>query len=182
MKISNLAKAIKSNKQLNVLTTADSNGEMFQMIGYAGNLYRINNMPILNDVQMLTFLGMAKEDKGKLNYKEQTLTHDIFLDDYVGEEQMFWSTLASDHEITVFWSVALNNDEVVFAMSDSFGLADVTGSTRAFLRKSKHMTYIAIKEGMFLKALIVPQEVTVERLLERLDRERKLLERAKRNA
>lgn len=175
MKISQLAKAIKKSKQIMVVNTADSSGEMFQMVGYAGNLYRVDNMPILNDVQMLTFLGMEKSDKGSLNYQEKHRVGDMFQDDCPGEEQMFWHVLASDPDLVVLWPAGTNGGKVVFAMTESFMLAGISGSTRAFLRTDGDTTYIAIKEGMFLKALLVEQGVTVERLLDNLDNERKLL-------
>ena len=178
VEMSKLKKAIKKHKNMMVVNTADSSGEMFQMVGYNGNLYRVDNMPILNDVQMLTFLGMEKTDKGSLNYQEKDLLGDMFQDDCPGEEQMFWNVLMSDSELVMLWPAGTNDGKVVFAVSESFQLAGISGSTRVFLRKYRDNTYIAIKEGMFLKALLVPQDVTVGMLLDNLDNERKILERA----
>ena len=58
---------------MQVINTADGSGEVFQMVGYVGNLYRVENMTLLNDIQMLTFLGMEKEDKGSLNFMQQKI-------------------------------------------------------------------------------------------------------------
>ena len=177
MKISKLAAAIKKSKHMQVINTADGSGEVFQMVGYVGNLYRVENMPLLNDIQMLTFLGMEKEDKGSLNFMQQKIGGEIFHDDYTGEVQLHWSALVSDPELTVFWPDDISNSTVLFGKTESLSLAGITGSTRAFLRADENGTYIAIKEGMLLKALLAPQKVEAARLIERLDHERKLLER-----
>ena len=177
MQTSKLAKAIKKSKHLQVVNAVDENGELFQLVGYAGNLYRIENMPMLNDVQMLTFLGMEKEDKGSLNYQESNFKGKLYYDDYPGEKQLHWSVLASDPELTAFWPDDISDSDIAFGMTDSFGLAGLTGSTRAFMRKFGDIKYIAIKDGMFLRALLAPQKVSVERLIERIDHERRLLER-----
>lgn len=176
VEMSKLKKAIKKHKNMMVVNTADSSGELFQMVGYNGNLYRVDNMPILNDVQMLTFLGMEKADKGSLNYKESNVLGNMFQDDCPGEEQLFFNILMSDPELVAFWPSGISGGEVVFSMAESFLLAGMTGNTRAFLRKDNNLTCIAIKEGMFLKALLVPQDVTVETLLDTLDNERMILE------
>lgn len=179
MKTGKLVKAIKKSKHLQVVKAVDENGAIFQMVGYAGNLYRIENMPILNDIQMLTFLGMAKEDKGSLNYQEIDTQSKMFHDYYPGEKPVHWRTLMSDPDLKAFWEEEGTECVPEFVSVDSFELADITGSTQAFFRGNENDMYIAIKEGLLLKALLPVREVEVDGRLESLELERKLLERAK---
>ena len=175
MKIQKLAKAIKKSKHLQVVNAVNEEGEAFQMVGYLGNLYKIHNMPQLNDIQMLTFLGMDKEDKGKLNYQVIDTKSSMYYDYCPGEEPVFWRTLLCDPEVKAFWKSNGDDGEIVFTMVDSFDLSDITGGTQAFLRGNKNDRYIAIKEGMFLKALLPVLEVSTDGRIEELEFELKLL-------
>lgn len=167
MKLKSIAKLIKSKGQATLYSDVECEE---QWLGVGDAIYLLTRLPWFNDIDTLfTVLDLSEKERDKIAANYSTLPkHLCFKDVWNGERPLLTSAL----------TLALGELELIPART-SMGLrffetqylgpvSDMSDYDFIERRMDNDSPYIAVKQGLCIKALIIPDALEKTRLPEEL--------------
>lgn len=168
MKFSKITSLAKRNKT--AILMRDDDGQQWLSIGSA--VYRLENMPVLDEDTVLTVMGVSDDKREKWLTRCEEESSRILKNDLPDEVEV----TAEDAGITIIYGGSLLTPIYTF-----YGVIWIdtelmeptvkkeTGYTRYFIRKNGGARAIAVKDGMVLSAVIMEYKQGGTDLYEALD-------------
>lgn len=154
MKFSKITALAKRNKA--AILMQDEDGQQWLSIGTA--VYRLENMPLLDEDTVLTVMGVSDDSREKWLRRCEEEPSEILKNDLPDDVEI----TAEDAEISVIYGGKLLTpiytfDGVIWIDTELMAptVKKEEGYKRYFIRKSGKARAIAVKEGMVLSAVIM---------------------------
>lgn len=168
MKFSKITSLAKRNRT--AVLMKDDDGQQWLSIGSA--VYRLENMPVLDEDTVLTVMGVSDDKREKWLTRCEEESSRILKNDLPDEVEV----TAEDAGITIIYGGSLLTpiytfDGVIWIDTELMAptAKKETGYIRYFIRKSGGARAIAVKDGMVLSAVIMEYKQGGTDLYEALD-------------
>lgn len=170
MKIKSVAQICKKSKSV-YLFDDDSGEHLSQWVGDGYAMYPISGLPELDEESVFTIFDIPKKDRDKMYFEHCSLpTHISFEDNIDGEYQIEKGNLFITAAGRTLMPLPVNYFVEFIDTRYLAPLSNVLDTVEFYARKSTAgNTYIAVKTGFLLAAIIKPYDIMSEEFVKKLD-------------